>query len=139
MNLRKLTTYICALYMTAGVISVNSNVIQATVKYGTGQNLVEYLDRGIYAVKSGNGMFVSWRLNADDADNAEFRLYRNDQLIYTSKTGTGATCFQDNGGNLNSIYRVDAVVNGSVVSSEDCHLKSGTNCNYSIEKRADLH
>ena len=58
---------------------------------GTGNNIVEYLDRGIYAVKSGNGMFVSWRWNADDADNVEFRLYRDDKLIYTSEAGKGAT------------------------------------------------
>lgn len=94
---------------------------------GTGNSVVEYLDRGIYAVKSGNGMFISWRWNADDDDNAEFRLYRDGQLVYTSKAGTGATSYQDNGGSPNSKYRVDTLVNGNVVSSEECHLNSGAN------------
>ena len=98
--------------------------------YGVGGNgtaVMEYLDRGIYAVKSGSGMFVSWRWNANDADNAEFRLYRDGSLIYTSKAGTGATSYQDNGGNTGSKYRVDTLVNGAVVSSEDCRFISGKN------------
>ena len=102
----------------------------AHAAYGVGGNgtaIMEYLDRGIYAVKSGNGMFVSWRWNANDADNAEFRLYRDGNLIFTSKAGSGATSYQDNGGNANSKYRVDAVVNGTVVNSENCKFNSGTN------------
>ena len=38
--------------------------MSASAAYGAGGNgtaIMEYLDRGIYAVKSGNGMFVSWR------------------------------------------------------------------------------
>jgi len=103
--------------------------LAASADYGVGGNgtaVMEYLDRGIYAVKSGNGMFVSWRWNADNADNAEFRLYRDNQLIYTSKSGD-ATSYQDNGGNASSKYRVDTVVNGAVVSSETCKFHSGTN------------
>ena len=67
--------------------------MQASAAYGVGGNgtaIMEYLDRGIYAVKAG---FVSWRFNADDADNAEFRLYRDNQLICTSKSGN-ATSYQ---------------------------------------------
>ena len=101
----------------------------AHAAYGVGGNgtaIMEHLDRGIYAVKSGSGMFVSWRWNADDDDNAEFQLYRDNQLIYTSKSGD-ATSYQDNGGNANSKYRVDTVVNGTVVGSEECRFNSGTN------------
>ena len=102
----------------------------AHADYGVGGNgtaVMEYLDRGIYAVRSGSGMFVSWRWNADDADSAEFRLYRDDTLVYTSQAGTGATCYQDNGGSTNSVYRVDTVVSGKVVNSETCKFLSGTN------------
>ncbi len=101
--------------------------LTASAAYGVGGNgtaVMEHLDRGIYAVKSGNGMFVSWRWNADDADDAEFRLYRDDQLIYTSKSGN-ATSYQDNGGSPNSKYRVDTVVNGTVTGSQECKFKSG--------------
>ena len=83
----------------------------AHAAYGVGGNgtaIMEYLDRGIYAVKSGNGMFVSWRWNANDADNAEFRLYRDGNLIFTSKAGSGATGYQDNGGNARCQQKLPA-------------------------------
>ena len=126
MKASKIMAYAAAILMTAGIIPTAVSPSHVFAKYGTGQNIVEHLDRGIYAVKSGNGMFVSWRWNADDDDNAEFRLYRDSQLIYTSTSGK-VTSYQDNNGNANSKYRVDTVVNGTVVSSEDCHFNSGTN------------
>ena len=106
-----------------------ASLLTADAAYGVGGNgaaIMEYLDRGIYAIKSGNGMFVSWRWNADDADNAEFRLYRDNQLIYTSKAGD-PTNYWDASGNANSNYRVDTLVNGTVVSSDGCHFSSGSN------------
>ena len=127
MNLKKILGCTAALTLAAGIISANNIDMPASANNGTGKTLVEYLDRGIYAVKSGNGMFVSWRFNADDDDNAEFRLYRDNTLVYTSKAGSGATSYQDNGGNPNSKYRVDTVVNGTVVSYDDCHFNSGSN------------
>lgn len=127
MQIRKISSFAASALIAASIVPAGLRVSPAAAKYGTGKNIVEHLDRGIYAVKSGRGMFVSWRWNADDADNAEFRLYRDGQLVYTSKAGTGATCYQDNGGNANSKYRVDTVVNGEVAASEECKFKSGTN------------
>ena len=100
--------------------------IPAAAKYGTGNHIMEYLDRGIYAVKSGNGMFVSWRFNANDPDDAAFQLYRDGNLIYTSKPGD-PTCYQDGGGSPNSKYRVDCLSSGQVLSSEESRFSSGTN------------
>ena len=97
--------------------------------YGVGGNgtaVMEYLDRGIYAVKSGSGMFVSWRFNANDPENASYQLYRDGELIYTSQPGD-PTCYEDAGGSAASKYRVDTVVSGKVVSKEDCKFTSGTN------------
>ena len=121
----KIAAAVCAL--TAAANAVSPAAVRAA--YGVGGNgtaIMEYLDRGLCAVKSEGGMFVSWRWNADDADDAEFRLYRDEQLIYTSKSGD-ATSYQDNGGSANSKYRVDTVVNGAVVGSQDCKFTSGTN------------
>ena len=127
MKPRKIMAYAASAVLAASIAPAGIGSMPASAKYGTGNSVVEHLDRGIYAVKNGSGMFVSWRWNADDADNTEFRLYRDGQLVYTSKAGTGATCYQDNGGGTNSKYRVDTLVNGSVVSSEECRLTSGTN------------
>ena len=87
--------------------------------------VVENLDRGIVAIKSGNGMLVSWRFLASDPTGTEFRLYRDDQLLMTSK-GDEATCFYDESGSAASRYRVDSLVNGTVQTTSTCSLISGT-------------
>ena len=99
--------------------------LPANAAYGTGQNIAEYLDRGITAINTGNGMLVSWRFLANDSDSTEFQLYRGDERIYTSAAGK-ATCFLDKGGNASSLYRVDTYQGGSKVSSDTCTLISGT-------------
>lgn len=126
MNKKQILASVSAVLICANLAVPASTAYADYGDGGNGTAIMEYLDRGIYAVKSGNGMFVSWRWNADDADNAEFRLYRDDQLIYTSKSGD-ATSYQDSGGNAYFKYRVNTVVNGTVVSSETCKFNSGTN------------
>ena len=98
--------------------------LPAAAKYGNGQEVVEHLDRGISAVNTGKEMLVSWRFNADDPDDAEFRLYRDDTLIYTS-TKDKPTCYLDAQGSAGSKYRVDTVQNGQVIGSEQCRHSSG--------------
>lgn len=61
-----------------------SYVPTTNAAYGTGKMVAEYLDRGISAVNTGSGMLVSWRFLANDDDNAVFKLYRDNNLIYTS-------------------------------------------------------
>ena len=87
--------------------------------------VVENLDRGIVAIKSGNGILVSWRFLASDQTGTEFRLYRDDQLLMTSK-GDEATCFYDESGSASARYRVDSLVNGTVQTTSTCSLISGT-------------
>ena len=118
--------------VTALLISaanLQTAAVTAKAAYGVGGNgtaVMEYLDRGIYAVKSGSGMFVSWRFNADDPDDAEYQLYRNNELIYTSKAGD-PTSYQDNGGSADARYRVDTIAGGTVIGSADCKFTSGNN------------
>ena len=128
-KLRRLSAAAAALAIAASSGTGLRTNFTADAAYGVGGNgkaIMEYLDRGIYAVKSGNGMFVSWRWNSDDSDNAEFRLYRDNKLIYTSKSGD-PTSFQDNGGSTASKYRVDCVEGGKVTSSQNCKFTSGNN------------
>ena len=121
----KSTKRICA---AAAALAVSACALSAPVQlpaaaYGTGQNIAEYLDRGITAISTGNDMLVSWRFLANDSDTAEFQLYRGDELIYTSSAGK-ATCFLDKSGSASSVYRVDTVVNGKKVSSDTCTMIS---------------
>lgn len=112
--------------MAAGFVPSVLGSTVANVAYGTGKNVVEYLDRGISAVNTGSGMLVSWRFLADDADNTVYRLYRDNQLVYTSNSGN-ATCYLDKGGKSTSSYRVDTIVGENLVSSDECTHKSNTN------------
>lgn len=98
-------------------------VVQNYTAEAVSKNVVEYLDRGISAVNTGNGMLVNWRYLADDDVNTVFNLYRDNTLIYTSKAGE-STCYLDKNGNAGSAYRVDTLVNNKVTQSSNCNLKS---------------
>lgn len=127
---KRFTSMAVVLAVGAGVLTsampAAENVNAAYGVGGTGNNVVEYLDRGITAVNTGNGMLVSWRFLASDSDTAEFRLYRDNTLIYTSQTGD-ATCYLDKSGSSSSKYRVDYVSGGAVVSSENCNFTANKN------------
>ena len=97
MNVKKLKALAAAAMMSVSVMPAGMNVPAASAKYGTGRNVVEYLDRGLCAINTGSGMMVSWRFLANDPDNAEFRLYRDSELIYESKENM-ATSYLDKGG-----------------------------------------
>jgi rhamnogalacturonan endolyase len=73
---------------------------------------MEYLDRGVVAVKVTNGVYLSWRLLASDAPNTEFKIYRSGTLIKTV-AGNEGTNFVDVSGTTSSKYAVSAVVNSS--------------------------
>ncbi|MBQ8725190.1 MAG: hypothetical protein IJY74_05935 [Oscillospiraceae bacterium] len=93
----------------------------------TGNIMMEYLDRGVSAVSTGSGMLVSWRVLANDADDATFVLYRDNTEIYRSTSGK-ATCYLDASGSSSSKYRVDTLSSsGSVISSSNCSIITGSN------------
>lgn len=123
MRYKKLKAFAAALMMAAGVFPASICPVPAAAKSGTTQNVVEYLDRGIIAINTGSGMLVSWRFNADDPDDAVFRLYRDNTVIYTSESGM-ATSFLDKGGSSTSKYKVETLSGGSVISSEACSMIS---------------
>ena len=128
-KLKKLAAAAASLAVAASSSMVSAVSLTADAAYGRGGNgsaIMEYLDRGVYAIKSGNGMFISWRFNANDDDNAEFQLFRDGQLIYTSKSGA-PTNYWDASGSSSSKYRVDTLVGGKVISSDDCRFTSGSN------------
>ena len=123
--------------LLASVVSLTAlNSIPACVPYAnavsmnnTKNNVVEYLDRGISAVNTGSGMLVNWRFLASDPDDAVFRLYRGNDLIYTSTDkdnsySKGATCFLDKSGNAKSAYKVECYSGSKLISSDTCSIQS---------------
>ncbi|MBE6845268.1 MAG: rhamnogalacturonan lyase [Ruminococcus sp.] len=112
-----------SLCIAAGVTAPLSGNYVADAASGP---VVEYLDRGVSAVNTGSGMLVSWRYLANDDDNAVFKLYRDDTLIYTSNAGD-ATCWLDAEGTAASSYKVETVVGGTVISTDKSSMISESN------------
>lgn len=121
--LRKLSIFLSLsmIFTGVGTFDITNNVEVSAI----GSPIVENLDRGITAINTGSGMLVSWRYLANDSDTTVFKLYRNDELIYTSEKDN-ATCYLDSNGTSSSIYRVDTINDNTVTSSDICKLVSDT-------------
>ena len=91
------------------IVLVTTN-IALPVFAGTMQ--VEKLDRGLVAVRKGQGYYISWRLLANEPYNTGFNVYRGETKL-NSKPITGATVYTDATASLNSVYTVQAVVDGA--------------------------
>lgn len=99
---------------------------------------MEYLDRGVVAVKVSNGVYLSWRLLASDAPNTEFKIYRSGTLIKTV-AGNEGTNFVDVSGAASSKYAVSAVVNGSEsAKSEEVTVWADSYKALSLDRPKDL-
>jgi len=73
---------------------------------------MEKLDRGLVAVKSGSGYFLSWRLFGTDPQDATFgfNVYKGSTKLNTAVI-TNATCYQDNSTGTGT-YTVKPVTSG---------------------------
>jgi autotransporter-associated beta strand protein len=74
------------------------------------QRVTDKLDRGIVALPSGSGMFVSWRKFGEEYYDTRYNLYRNGQKIASNLEVSN---YQDTGGNNSATYQVEAVVRGN--------------------------
>ncbi|MHB9140628.1 MAG: rhamnogalacturonan lyase family protein [Paludibacter sp.] len=72
---------------------------------------MEYLDRGLVAVKISSGVYLSWRFLGTDNIATGFNIYRNNTLVNSSPITT-STNYSDASGTMTSIYKVLPVLNG---------------------------
>ena len=103
-NFRKRIAATVLACCTAGSLCTglpHAHSVSELTAQAAGTYQVEALNRGISAVSTGSGMLVSWRFLANDPDQTVFRLYRDNQLIYTSEQNM-ATCYLDAGGSAAS-------------------------------------
>lgn len=82
-----------------------------------GSRQMEYLDRGVVAVRSGNNVFVSWRSLVTDSPDTAFNVYRETDgksVKLNSQPLNGGTNFTDKTADIKKTnrYSVKAVVNG---------------------------
>ena len=73
------------------------------------QRVIDKLDRGVVAVKTTSGVFVSWRIQSDEYYDVTYNLYRNGSLVAENLTTSNYT---DAGGDTSSSYTVEAVKHG---------------------------
>ena len=76
----------------------------------------EKLDRGVIAVKTSSGVFVSWRSLADDDPSMTFDVYRDGEKVNTDPI-TAGTNIADRKGTAASKYVIKASVAGNVVET----------------------
>lgn len=137
--MKKILSTMLALSMSASIVgTVNAADLSAaptsTITYNyDGENhtrQMESLGRGLVAIKTDSGVFLSWRL-LDNEDvifgsanaNTEFKIYRNNTAIATV---TDVTNYTDT--TVGTSYSVAPVING--VEGEKCAAVSVNSNNY---------
>ena len=95
-------------------------LLALTVVTANAQRKTDPLDRGLVAVKVSNGVFVSWRQQAEEYYDVTYNLYRNGTKINSEPLTV--TNFTDASGTTSSTYTVSAVVKG--VEQTQCAAKT---------------
>lgn len=99
-----------ALIATSFASTVQLPSVSANVNGETPYQM-EYLKRGVVAVNTDNGIFVSWRLLGTDSEEVTFNVYRNGEKI-NDEPITSSTNYLDEEGTTDSTYSVSAVSYG---------------------------
>jgi len=73
---------------------------------------MEYLNRGLVAVKVSNGVFLSWRFLGTDNKAITFNLYKNNSIKVNRKPIVESTNYVDSLGTLTDTYSIKPVLNG---------------------------
>ena len=100
------------LLIVLGFSSICSLFLQAEKRQ------MEYLNRGLVAVKVSNGVFLSWRMLGTDSKNISFNLYRNQVTLINSNPISESTNFLDSLGKITDTYSVRPVMNGKEETDE---------------------
>lgn len=74
------------------------------------QRKMETLDRGLVAVKTTNGVFVSWRIQGYEWYDTQYNIYCDNVKLNT--TPLSVSNYLDASGTTTSSYTVSAVING---------------------------
>lgn len=86
------------------------------VKTAAKPRQMEHLNRGLVAVKTKKGVFLSWRLLGTDPEETAFNLYRNGHRINPTPVSS-STNFLDKHGNGKSVYYVTKVLGDKEVET----------------------
>ncbi len=133
-----MTTGFALLFGTMVQASASDGLSNGTVSKGSGLQL-EYLDRGLVAAATSQGVFLSWRLlgnevtgySATGMTGTNFNVYRDGQKIASVDDSTN---YADASGTVASKYYVAAVVNGKEVD-QSAAITPWSNAYYNLPLR----
>ncbi|MBQ8821562.1 MAG: dockerin [Lachnospiraceae bacterium] len=111
--LRLLTVALTCSLTLGGVVAQPEVVANAA----TTARQMEALSRGLVAVKTNGGVFLSWRLLGTESYSTKFNVYRNGVKIASNISDS--TNYLDTSGSSNASYMVRAVVNGTETNQSD--------------------
>ncbi|MHA7291629.1 rhamnogalacturonan lyase [Arthrobacter sp. MDT3-24] len=105
------------LALTVGCLTTPAAAVGPSAKPATAGVQLDYLDRGLVAAGTSEGVFLSWRLLGHEATGSsatgltgtDFNVYRDGQKLASV---TDSTNYLDAGGTASSAYDVRAVVGG---------------------------
>ena len=84
------------------------------------QRNTDHLDRGLVAMKVSGGVFLSWRICAEEYYDVTYNVYRDGTKI--NEEPLSVSNFTDKSGNASAQYTVSAIVQG--VEQEQCQSVS---------------
>jgi autotransporter-associated beta strand protein len=85
------------------------------------QRVTDKLDRGLVAIKTSNGVFCSWRVNAEEYYDVTYNLYRNG--VKVNDQPLSVSNYTDVSGSTTDTYTVRPVVKGKEQSSTETAAK----------------
>ena len=95
------------------------NYLKETPAYNSKDRSMEWLDRGVIAMKSTDGIFISWRLLASEyGTDIAFNIYRNGTKI-NAEPITDKTNYVDADGKEGDLYRVETIFEGKSTLSKE--------------------
>ena len=90
------------------------------------QRQMEKLDRGLVAVKTDEGVFLSWRILATEMNNTAFNIYRDNQKI-AFISASEASNYIDKDGHQTSVYTIKPVVNNNELNESQTAVPLNNN------------
>ena len=87
-----------------------SFLLLCTAAMGNAQRFTDKMDRGLIAMKATGGIYVSWRINAEEYYGVAYNVYRDGTKI--NDTPLTVSNFTDKAGTTSSKYTIAAVING---------------------------
>lgn len=97
---------------------------------------LEYLDRGIVAMRTDNGIFISWRILQPEYKTTTFELYRDGQFIASFCKEENSN-YLDKEGTINSRYAIKAITGNKTTMSAEVNVLESNYFDIPLEKPED--